>query len=168
MVRHTPPVTPLLPSQEVAALAPIGPVLIHGGVGTGKTHTIAARIAIWLKNGENASQIACVTPSAGGSNVFYERVRKFLPPDHSGFGCFFGTPKTLALKILRCGGMQALGRSADFSVWHSHEALEYITLLLGTDPRKRRRLRAEADRILQWHRLNLAAYSDEHIPPAKS
>ena len=75
----------------------------------------------------------------------------------------------MALEILRCGGMQAFGRSADFTVWQSHEALEYITLLLGTDPRKRRRgLHAEAGLILQWHWLNLAGYSFEQIPPEKS
>ena len=66
MTYSSPPVTPLRRDEQPAAAAPLGPVIIEGGGGTGKTHTIAARIAIALKGGMSPDRIACFTPSTGG------------------------------------------------------------------------------------------------------
>ena len=39
------------PLQKAAAEAPEGPMIILGGPGTGKTHTLIARAALLLKGG---------------------------------------------------------------------------------------------------------------------
>ena len=160
-----PPVTPLDPYQRPAAMAPIGPVLILGGAGTGKTHTLAARIAIAVKGGEDPFSITCLTHSTGGSYDILERVKRFLP-EHDSPGRFFaGTPQEFAMARLRSRGAQVLGRSPHFTVWPRSDAQEFIAFLLGANPRNRKRLHAEAGRILDWLWLNLAGYPDECTPP---
>ena len=81
MTSSKPPVTPLRPDQREPATAPAGPVLILGGAGAGATHTIAARIAVWLKNGAGLMQIACLTHSARGGDDIRQRVLRFLPDE---------------------------------------------------------------------------------------
>ena len=159
------PVAPLDRYQQQAATAPIGPVLILGGAGTGKTHTLAARIAIAVKGGEGLFSITCLTHSTGGGYAIQERVKGFLP-EHDSPGWFFaGTPQEFAMALLRSKGAQVLGMSPHFTVWPRSGAQEFIAFLLGANPRNRKRLHAEAGRILDWLWLNLAGYPDEPTPP---
>ena len=165
MMPPRPPVTPLHQDQVKAATAPVGPVLILGGAGSGMTHTIAARIAVWLKGGADPLQIACLTHSAGGGGDIRRRVREFLPDEDPFLGIYTGTPQQLALYLLRFGGMEVLGRSADFTVWQHDEAQAVIAELLAGKGRKRGRADSEAGRVLDWHRLNRARFAGEGAPP---
>ena len=159
------PVAPLDRYQRQAATAPIGPVLILGGAGTGKTHTLAARIAIAVKGAEGPFSITCLTHSTGGGYAIQERVKRFLP-EHASPGWFFaGTPQEFAMALLRSKGAQVLGMSPHFTVWPRSDAQDFIAFLLGANPRNRKRLHAEAGRILDWLWLNLAGYPDEPTPP---
>ena len=150
MIRPEPPVTPLLPDQRAAATAPIGPIIILGGAGTGRTHTICARIAILLKIGEPASSIACLTHSPGAPYYIRNKVGEFLRGDEGVPEWFMGTPQQLALELLRSGGMEALGRPDDFTVWQREDAQEYICGLLDPSSRDHMRIHGEAGRILRW------------------
>ena len=168
MTSSKPPVTPLRPDQREPATAPAGPVLILGGAGAGATHTIAARIAVLLKNGAGLLQIACLTHSARGGDDIRQRVLRFLPDEGPGqgiLGIFAGTPQQLALKLLRRRGMESLGRSADFTVWQRDDARAVLAELLAANGRARRRVDAEAGRVLDWRRLNRAGFPGESIPP---
>ena len=159
------PVTPLRSDQLEPATARAGPVLILGGAGAGATHTVAARIAVWLKQGVDPSQITCLTHSAGGGDDIRRRVRDFLPDEGPSLGIYTGTPQQLALYLLRLGGMEVLGRSGDFTVWQRDEALALLAELLAANGRKRGRIDPEARRMLEWHRLNRAGFTGEGIPP---
>ena len=165
MTTSKPPVVPLRLDQRPPAMAPLCPVLIRGPGGSGKTHTIAARIAIWLKDGAEPSQIACLTHSTGSREDIMERVRKFLAPDDGIYDFFVGTPQEFAVDLLRSGGLRVLGRPADFTAWDSHDARDFLAVLLGANPRNRRRVQVEAMRILRWHWLNQAGYPDERTAP---
>ena len=164
----TSPVTPLRSDQQLAAMAPMGPVLIHGGAGTGKTHTIAARIAIALKNGEQPSRIACITHSTGGGRDIMQRVMKFLPGNPSAPRFFSGTTLWFALGLLRFKGAQVLGRSPAFSLWQRDEALELFAVLLGANRRNRRSVYAEAERLWDWYLRAQAGGTDERTPPERA
>jgi DNA helicase-2/ATP-dependent DNA helicase PcrA len=165
MTSYKPPVTPLRPDQREPATAPAGPVLILGGAGAGATHTIAARIAVLLKNGAGLLQIACLTHSARGGDDIRQRVLRFLPDEGPVLGIFAGTPQQLALKLLRRKGMESLGRSADFTLWQRDDARAVLAELLAANGRARRRVDAEAGRVLDWRRLNRAGFPGESIPP---
>ena len=165
MTSYEPPVTPLRPDQLEPAIAPVGPVLILGGAGSGLTHTIAARIAVWLKQGVIPLDIACLTHSAGGGNDIRRRVREFLPDEDPFLGIYTGTPQQLALYLLRLGGMESLGRSAGFTVWQRDEARALLAELLAANGRKPERVDAEAARLLDWRRLNPAGFPGEVTPP---
>ena len=165
MTPPRPPVTPLRPDQLEPATAPVGPVLILGGAGSGLTHTIAARIAVWLKQGVIPLDIACLTHSAGGGNDIRRRVREFLPDEDPFLGIYTGTPQQLALYLLRLGGMEVLGRSAGFTVWQRDEARASLAELLAANGRKPERVDAEAARLLDWRRLNRAGFPGDRIPP---
>ena len=165
MTPPRPPVTPLRPDQLEPATAPVGPVLILGGAGSGLTHTIAARIAVWLKQGVIPLDIACLTHSAGGGNDIRRRVREFLPDEDPFLGIYTGTPRQLALYLLRLRGMEVLGRSAGFTVWQRDEARASLAELLAANGRERRGCDAEAGRLLDWRRLDQAGFPGDRIPP---
>ena len=52
--------TTLDPQQRAAAEAPDGPILIMGGPGTGKTHTLLARVEMLIKKGVPPQSITVV------------------------------------------------------------------------------------------------------------
>ena len=139
-------------------------MLILGGAGCGATHVIAARIAVWLKRGVSPLEIACLTHSVGGGDDIRQRIRDFLPPEDLSPAIFAGTPQQLALDLLRLRGMEALGRTADFTVWQRDEARALLAELLAANGRDRRRAHAEAGRVLDWRRLGQAGFPGERIP----
>ena len=162
----SPSLRPLLPAQQRAATAPVGPTLILGGPGTGKSHCIAARIGFLLKDGEPATAIALLTKAEGASHDMKDRVRKLVEPDDVSLGFFVGTPIRFALDLLRDDGMAILGRSADFTVWEQPEAREFVAdvLLKGSGRNPWDKLDM-ARRILRWHGLNRARFPGEQVPP---
>lgn len=161
--RPRPPVAPLHSDEQAAATAPIGPVFILAGGGSGKTHTIAARIAIWLKSGVAPFLIVCLTNSTGGRDDITERVGKFLADDAETpvHGFFVRSPQQFALDLLRAGGMQALGRSGDFTIWDTHDANDCVSNLLGGNAGNPGQVHGTAMRLLQQRKMNLKALPNE-------
>ena len=168
MTTQNPLVRPLSRDQQRPATAPMGPVIIEGGGGTGKTHTIAARIAIALKGGEDPGRIACFTFGTAGYIDIRRRVGQFLDGNDAARRFFCGTPQQFALRLLRSGGAVAVGRSSAFSAWQRDETIDWIATQLGVNRRNRRRVFAEAQRMLDWHRLNQAGYPDKRILPERA
>jgi uncharacterized protein (TIGR00375 family) len=71
----------LNPSQERAALAGPGPVLVLAGPGTGKTRTLIARILHVLDKGTDARRILAVTFTRRAASEMDGRLREALGPD---------------------------------------------------------------------------------------
>ena len=163
-------VRPLLPRQQEPVTAPVGPVLILGGAGTGKTHCVAARIAVLVKRDERPLGMTLLTHTGGASEYVTQKVQEFLVGlDDTFLGFFVGTPTQFALELLRYGGMAALGRSSDFTVWAGSHAEQFVAdLLLEANRKNRWQLLVKARSILRWHRLNRAGFPGENLPPQES
>ena len=165
MIYSKPPVTPLRRDQQFAAAAPLGPVIIEGGGGAGKTRTIGARIAISLKGGMSPDRICCFAPSTGGGRDVRRRVALFMEENEADQRFFSDGFQRFALQLLRSGGAEVLGRARAISVWQRDETLDFIFRRLGGNEGNRRAVPGESRRILAWHRLNQARFPDQRIPP---
>ena len=155
-----PPVTPLRPDQLSAAEAATNPVIILGGAGTGKKHTIAARIAMEFLKGKDPASFAILTHTLGGAAYYMDQVAEFLGPGHACLGYFVGTPQGLALELVRSQGMDLPGMTESFTVWTQANVRGLIaeTLVeLGSPPMS---ADDEAARILQRRNLTLAGFPD--------
>ena len=92
------------PLQRAAARAPEGPVLIIGGAGTGKTHTLMGRIAALIQGQASPFTITYLTFNSRSA----EHVRSILkdlpihPDNHKAI--FIGTLHSYASNFLRLTG----------------------------------------------------------------
>ena len=152
--------------QENAAYTRIGPTIIIGAEGTGKTTTIAARMVALVANGIPSQVIVCWTHAADGGDCITTAMAEFM--DLSGTPSTIGTPQSLALELLRARGMEVLGRSPDFTVWHRQDAQELVAdVLLGADGRTRRAALTQAAQILRFHWLCRSGYPEELLMPRR-
>ena len=152
---------PLDPMEQAAAEDEANVVVALGGSGTGRTHTLAARVAFLLRRGASPGSIVCLSLTEGGPADLRRRLR--MHPEIAGQSRFIhvGTFHQYANGILRGGGASALGLPPDYSVWDQKRALE--TLELTRRFRQRDLLAA-----LRWHGLNQARWADSPEIPARS
>ncbi|MPZ13594.1 MAG: AAA family ATPase [Chloroflexi bacterium] len=90
---------PLDASQEEAALAPRGPLLLEAGPGTGKTRTLVGRIVYLLKEGMPASSILALTFSNRAAEEMRARVARAEP--RAAPRIWMGTFHAFGLELLR-------------------------------------------------------------------
>ena len=107
-------VTPLDPEQRAAAEAPVGPVLILGGPGAGKTHTLIARVGVLLKTGALPGDITCIAYNNWGAQDMLRRMLKTPEIAEQARKIRFRTIERCALEVLRRLGAEA---SPSLSVW---------------------------------------------------
>lgn len=101
-------------SQREAVLAPAGPTLIIAGPGTGKTHTLAYRIAYVLQQESfPLPAILAVTFTQKAAQEMSERVAKLLSGAKHYDRLWIGTFHKLGLNILRQEGYR-IGLTQDF------------------------------------------------------
>jgi DNA helicase-2/ATP-dependent DNA helicase PcrA len=75
----------LNPGQQSAVETIEGPVMVIAGPGTGKTQTVAMRVAnILRKTHARPGNILCLTFSTSGATAMRERLRKLIGPDAYG------------------------------------------------------------------------------------
>ena len=120
------PISPLDPQQRAAAEAPVGPVLIHGGPGVGKTHTIVARVGALLNAGAPAREITCITHSDWGAQDMRRRLLQTPEIAKQARQVRFRTIQWWALEILRRDGAEVLGLSPNFRVWRRQRTADTI------------------------------------------
>ena len=162
-----PPITPLDPLQRAAAEAPEGPVLVLGGTGTGRTHTLLARVAALLERGEPATGIACLSWSRQGAEDLRRRVAQCPETSSSSTAMFIGTLHRCALYALRTSGARIIGIPAHFTVCDRRQAVDRFANLLGGNPGLEIRP-GEAGRVLRWHWLNQSRPSYDPVRPEVS
>ena len=162
------PISPLDPQQRAAAEAPVGPVLIHGGPGVGKTHTIVARVGALLKTGAPPREITCITHSDWGAHDMRRRLLQTQEIAEQVKQIRFGTIQQIALEVLRKDGAEVLGLSPTFRVWGRQRAADTIRVLgfrLQNPSEPIFRKMGDGDyhttenainNILMWHGLNKA------------
>ena len=151
---------PLDPMEQAAAEDTANVVVIQGGSGTGRTHTLVARVAFLLRRGASPDDIVCLSLTEGGAADLLRRLE--LHPEIAGQSRFIyvGTFHEYANDILRDGGAAALGLPPDYTAWDQQRALETLAL-------NRRFRQPDLLPALRWYGLNQARWHDSPEIPAR-
>lgn len=136
------PVTDVLdglnPSQQEAARAVEGPVMIIAGAGSGKTRTLTYRIAHLLAIGKARPwQILALTFTNKAAREMRERILKLVGPE-AAKGLWMGTFHSIFARILRRES-ETLGYTSDFSIYDSEDSERVIRGLMrqhNMDPKQ--------------------------------
>ncbi len=91
----------LNPQQRKAVQHDSGPLLVLAGAGTGKTHTVTARIIRLLRNGAAPESILAVTFTNKAAAEMKERLRKRVGKKHDLSAMIVSTFHSLCVRILR-------------------------------------------------------------------
>ncbi len=110
--------------QRSAVLAPIGPVLVRAGAGSGKTRVLTLRIGhLIAEHGAGPRSILAVTFTNKAAAELRGRLRELL--GHGARGITAGTFHSAGLQILRDNiGGRLPGYTADFGIYGSEEQLQ--------------------------------------------
>ena len=106
--------TPLNPAQQQAVTAPVGPLLVLAGAGTGKTRVVIARIAHLVRRGTCPSRILAVTFTNKAAREMLARAAP-LVGKKDGPKPEISTIHSLCVRILRRHAVQ-LGYPERFSI----------------------------------------------------
>jgi DNA helicase-2/ATP-dependent DNA helicase PcrA len=147
----------LNPEQLAAASHGDGPLLIVAGAGTGKTTTLAARVAVLLDRGVRAERILLLTFTRRAAREMLARAEVLSGhPDAS--RVWGGTFHAVGNRLLRLHG-RALGLSPDFTVLDQGDAADVMGLLredLGFATKERRFPRKETAAAIYSRTVNSA------------
>ena len=131
----------LNPQQRAAATHGDGPLLIIAGAGTGKTKTLAARVAWLLERGVPAERILLLTFTRRAAQEMLRRAAQYA--SHSTRHAprvWGGTFHAVANRLLRQHG-HAVGLTPDFTVLDQSDAEDLLNLVrqeMGLHSREKR------------------------------
>ena len=161
---HKPSISiPLDPLQRAAAEAPVGPVIIMGGPGSGKTHSLLGRIGALLESGATPSTITCLTFSSRNADQIRQKIGEIAPDEALLRRLFIGTFHHYASTFLRQDGARLIGRSPQFTLWDQDQAQNVISSFAEQDPSRITLTGNEIKKFLDWHKLNRARWVQEKI-----
>ncbi|HUL86470.1 MAG TPA: ATP-dependent helicase [Actinomycetota bacterium] len=152
----------LNPAQLAAATHGEGPLLIVAGAGTGKTTTLAARVAVLVERGVRPERILLVTFSRRAAREMVTRAEAMTGRRDAG-RVWGGTFHALANRLLRLHG-RALGLSPTFTVLDQPDGADVLNLLreeLGFATRERRFPRKETLAAIHSRVVNAGTKLDE-------
>lgn len=119
----------LNPEQRAAVLAPVGPVLVRAGAGSGKTRVLTLRIAHLIESGARPGQILALTFTNKAAKEMRERLRRQL--GGRARGLLAGTFHAVCARVLREHIAGRVGSyTADFSIYAGDEQLQLATAAL--------------------------------------
>ncbi|HSO96632.1 MAG TPA: ATP-dependent helicase [Acidimicrobiia bacterium] len=116
-----------------------GPLLVVAGAGTGKTKTLAARVAVLLERGIRPERILLLTFSRRAAGEMLRRAAQVSDPA-AARAVWGGTFHAIGHRLLRVHGA-ALGLGGGFSVLDQSDAAELMGLVrseVGSDAHDRR------------------------------
>lgn len=131
--------TELNPQQREAATYPDGPVLVIAGAGSGKTKTLACRVAWLLQQGVPADRILLLTFTRRAAAEMLDRASRITGPGATG-RIWGGTFHSTANRLLRQYG-RSLGLAPEFTVIDQADAADLMDLIrteLGLSESRRR------------------------------
>jgi DNA helicase II / ATP-dependent DNA helicase PcrA len=134
----------LNPEQRAAATHGDGPLLVVAGAGTGKTTTLAARVAFLLERGVRPERLLLLTFSRRAAQQMLSHAERITGQREAG-RVWGGTFHAVANRLLRLHG-RALGLSPDFTVLDQGDTADVMNLVreeLGFAARERRFPRKE-------------------------
>jgi DNA helicase II / ATP-dependent DNA helicase PcrA len=110
----------LNPWQHAAATAPSGPLLILAGAGTGKTQTLARRVAHLIKAGANPGRILLLTFTRRAADIMIRRAKARVP--------WAGTFHSVANRLLRLHA-QTVGLEPSFTVLDRSDSADLMNVV---------------------------------------
>jgi DNA helicase II / ATP-dependent DNA helicase PcrA len=116
-------------AQRRAARHAGGPLLIIAGAGSGKTKTLACRVAWLIAQGVSPDRILLLTFTRRAAAEMIERARRLTGAAHAG-QVWGGTFHAVANRLLRQYG-RALGLSPEFTVTDQADAADLLNLVRG-------------------------------------
>lgn len=129
----------LNPAQRDAVTYGEGPLLVVAGAGTGKTKTLACRVAWLVQQGVPADKILLLTFTRRAAGEMIRRAGHMTSQSAAG-AVWGGTFHAVANRLLRVYG-NAIGLNRDFTVMDQNDAAELMNLLrseLGPAAKNRR------------------------------
>src|SRR3989344_1775111 len=115
--------------QKEAVTAPLGPVLVLAGAGSGKTRALTMRIAYLIKEKLfKPEEILALTFTNKAAGEMKERIAKLLPTSYKQqAGITMGTFHSVGLRILRME-IEKLGGGYDrnFTIYDSDDSLRLV------------------------------------------
>jgi DNA helicase II / ATP-dependent DNA helicase PcrA len=129
----------LNPEQGAAVRHGEGPLLVVAGAGSGKTLTLAARVASLIERGVRPESILLLTFSRRAAREMVSRAERLTAKDDAG-RVWGGTFHAVGNRLLRLHG-RALGLTPDFTVLDQADGADVMNLLrdeLGFSSRERR------------------------------
>ena len=128
-------------AQREAVTCGDGPVLVIAGAGTGKTWTLACRVAYLIEQGVPPERILLLTFSRRAAREMLSRAGRLVDRNATG-RVWGGTFHAIANRLLRLHG-RSLGLSPDFTVLDQADMADLMDLIRGEryparDKRERR------------------------------
>ncbi len=111
----------LNPAQKAAAEAPVSPLLIVAGAGTGKTRTLTSRIVHLAENGIPPERICAITFTNKAAQEMRDRVTRDSARGRR--EPFIGTFHSLGARILR-KECREFGRTPNFAIFDDHDSFD--------------------------------------------
>lgn len=119
----------LNPAQREAVTHGDGPLLVVAGAGTGKTKTLACRVAYLIQQGASPERILLLTFTRRAAAEMVRRAEEMT--GHSSTGRVWGgTFHAMANRLLRIYG-SALNISPDFTVMDQGDAADMMNMIRG-------------------------------------
>jgi len=128
----------LNPQQQQAVMHGPGPLLIIAGAGTGKTNTLAYRVAWLMHQGVPAERILLLTFTRRAAQEMLSRAQHACR--HSTGKVWGGTFHAIANRLLRMYG-RAVGLTPDFTVLDESDSADLLGVIrtrLGLDSKEKR------------------------------
>lgn len=119
----------LNPPQRQAATHPEGPLLVIAGAGSGKTRTLACRVAWLIHQGVAPDRILLLTFTRRAAAEMLDRAGRITGPGAAG-KVWGGTFHAVSNRLLRQYG-RALGLSPEFTVMDQADAADLMNLIRG-------------------------------------
>ena len=145
----------LNPAQRRAVTHGEGPLLVVAGAGTGKTWTLACRVASLIERGVRPQRILLLTFTRRVAREMLTRAGRLTGREVGGT-VWGGTFHAVANRLLRLYG-RSLGLSPDFTVMDQSDTADLMNLIrgeLGMDARDRRFPRKETLATLHSRAVN--------------
>ena len=157
--------------QQNAARANEGPLLIIGGAGTGKTHTLLGRISALIHSDASPFTITFLTFNSRSADSVRELLTTLPITPKAQKAIFVGTLHSYASMYLRQTGAATLGISPNYTLWDQfdseqvvHDILTGLPEPLTKDDEEPFR-RQDVKDLFKWHRYNQARLPEDAIPP---
>ena len=148
---------PLNGPQKQAVEAPLKPLLIVAGAGTGKTRTLTSRIACLIKEGVAPHAVCAMTFTNKAAREMEERLDGEWK---QGEGPFIGTFHSFGARLLR-NEAPVFGRKENFVIFDDHDSFQLIKKLAKTSSGFKKFTPSQLARALS--RLKSGTYSPETL-----